>query len=407
MTIRFKHAWYVLIALNVNCHASEWVKEGVKSELITPLMRLAKNGDVAHLEGMLRSKENINAQSESGMTALHYALGFGKEAAAISLIKAGADVHVLDKWGNTALSMARANNNKSVIAVLERKILSRGFSGATLPNNDKHFIILVASFNNARWYRRNLDSIFSQTYEKYTVVYMDDLSTDGTFELVQSYVGRKAQNKNVILVKNTDKKYCLGNYLWAIERFCPDNAILVTLDGDDWFSGSGVLAYLNNVYQDPLVWMTYGESKLYPRNVKTRHCRPISARLFARKGALRKKCQQAIFWPVHHLRSFYTWLFRRIRTQDFLDDEGKLFTYAEDVAYMLPMLEMSGMDHHKYLSKILYIYNQENPLITANVIGTQVIQDKFLSICAKPSYGPIVGSAMVTGKKQNKHNRKH
>ncbi len=366
--------------------AYQWLPYGVNDEHISTLMYAARRGDIALMASALNQGDDINAISKSGMTALHYAIGFDQTEAAGYLITHGAQVHILDQWENTPLSMARGRNLDPVVRALEEKILSSTIDGRTVIDSNKHFIILVASFNNARWYRNNLDSIFMQKYRKYTVIYMDDVSTDGTFNLVRSYCAQKSDASNIILLKNKKKKFCLGNYIWAIKRFCPRDAILITLDGDDWFAGNDVLAYLNEVYKNPAIWLTYGESVTYPAYVKTPHCRPISARLFDQKEALRRKCAQRVFWPVHHCRSFYGWLFMLIDKKDFIDANGRYFTFAEDVAYMLPMLEMAGAAHHKYISKVLYVYNRANPLVTSRTRGTDAVENKFLQICRKAPY---------------------
>ena len=39
---------------------------------------------------------------------------------------------------------------------------------------DKHFVFIIASYNNKQWYKPNLDSVFSQKYKNYHVIYTDD-----------------------------------------------------------------------------------------------------------------------------------------------------------------------------------------------------------------------------------------
>src|SRR3989304_2120498 len=56
------------------------------------------------------------------------------------------------------------------------------------PKKEKHFVVIVPSYNNKDWYQKNLDSIFMQKYTNYHVVYIDDVSTDGTGDLVEKYV---------------------------------------------------------------------------------------------------------------------------------------------------------------------------------------------------------------------------
>jgi len=48
----------------------------------------------------------------------------------------------------------------------------------------KSLVVVIPSFNNARWCRRNLESVLDQAYPLYRVIYIDDASTDGTPDLV-------------------------------------------------------------------------------------------------------------------------------------------------------------------------------------------------------------------------------
>jgi glycosyltransferase involved in cell wall biosynthesis len=371
-------------------------------ETLSPLMQAARTGNVAQVQLALTQGNDINACSSSGKTALHYALEAEQEAAAVYLINQGANINALDDYDNTPLSLARKHRLAQAEAAIEKKFLAGAHFGQNLNNNDKHFIFLIASYNNEQWYQKNLDSVFAQKHAKYTAIYIDDLSTDNTFSLVQSYIAHKQQQNRVILIKNKIKRFCLGNYLYAIERFCPNNAILITLDGDDWLRGANVLSYLNRLYQKPRLWLTYGESLLYPQRIKTPHCRPLAPEIFRKKRLLRLQCKRDIFWPVHHLRSFYTWLFRSINYQDLMDNDGKPFTYAEDVAYMLPMLEMAGPRHHQYVSKMLYVYNRKNPLATTYKIPTSAIHQKLIAICNKPAYSFIKFNQTTTNRKKKR-----
>ncbi|HJZ24123.1 MAG TPA: glycosyltransferase, partial [Candidatus Babeliales bacterium] len=54
--------------------------------------------------------------------------------------------------------------------------------------NDKQFVIVTASYNNARWYEWSLNSVASQTYPNWRMIYVDDCSPDGTGKLVEYYI---------------------------------------------------------------------------------------------------------------------------------------------------------------------------------------------------------------------------
>jgi CDP-glycerol glycerophosphotransferase len=50
--------------------------------------------------------------------------------------------------------------------------------------------VFILSYNNEPYnrYKANLDSVFQQNYENYFVVYVNDVSSDRTGELVQKYM---------------------------------------------------------------------------------------------------------------------------------------------------------------------------------------------------------------------------
>jgi hypothetical protein len=62
-----------------------------------------------------------------------------------------------------------------------------------------------------------------------------------------------------------------------------------------------------------------------------------------------------------HLRTWKVHLWRKIDEESFLDDFGEYFTSAPDVAYCLPMIEISGKKHYEFIPEILLVYNAESP----------------------------------------------
>ncbi len=152
---------------------------------------------------------------------------------------------------------------------------------------------------------------------------------------------------------------------------CEDDEIIITLDGDDWLAHSGVLTKLNQVYSDPNVWMTFGSYKDSP-NGHRGCCKPYEQHVIDRNSFRREK------WRASHLRTFYTWLFKKINKEDFLDPKGEFLDVAWDLSFMFPMLEMAG-NRHKYVHDILYIYNNENPIQDYKIkLGRQGMMDKFI-----------------------------
>src|SRR6516225_8534922 len=47
--------------------------------------------------------------------------------------------------------------------------------------------VIVPNYNHARYLRRRVDSIVDQTYQDFELILLDDCSTDGSREVLQSY----------------------------------------------------------------------------------------------------------------------------------------------------------------------------------------------------------------------------
>lgn len=216
---------------------------------------------------------------------------------------------------------------------------------------EKPLVVIIPSYNNARYYKRNLDSILSQRYQNFRVIYIDDQSSDNTGDLVEAYFKQKFQNVHVI--KNTQRKGALANLYDAIHS-CRDEEIIVTIDGDDWFAHCDVLARINREYQEHDAWLTYGNYISFPW-ARGGICESIKPLVHAARSY-----RQAP-WVTSHTRTFYAWLFKKIRTED-LQEQGVFLAVTWDMAFMFPMLEMAGAEHVRYIPETTYIYNVETPL---------------------------------------------
>ena len=129
---------------------------------------------------------------------------------------------------------------------------------------ERRIVVVVASYNNQLYYRRNLDSIFTQNYENYHVLYINDCSTDSTLALVEAYVKNKRATDRVTVIANKERRGALANHYYVIHEHCKDTDLVVIVDGDDWLFDTNVFSHLNSVYKDPNVWMTYGQFVQYP-----------------------------------------------------------------------------------------------------------------------------------------------
>jgi glycosyltransferase involved in cell wall biosynthesis len=217
----------------------------------------------------------------------------------------------------------------------------------------KKIAVIIPSYNNRQWYDRNLSSVIAQDYQNFRVTYVDDCSSDGTGELVAQFIADRGPGNLIHLIRNPVRLGALHNLFNTI-RACDNDEIVVLLDGDDWLAHNGVLKKINEVYANPDCWMTYGQYRSCPDNV-TAYSREIPSDIINANEFRQTE------WCSSHLRSFYAWLFKLIKTEDLLDPSGTFYSMAWDQAIMFPMLEMSG-HRAKFIDEVLYIYNAANPI---------------------------------------------
>jgi len=244
---------------------------------------------------------------------------------------------------------------------------------------EKPLVVIIPSYNNASYYKRNLDSVFSQRYQNYRVIYMDDVSLDGTGDLVEAYLKQHAEGNRVQLIKNIQHKGPLGNQYDAIHS-CKDEEVVVTLDGDDWFAHRDVLARINREYQEHDAWLTYGNYISFPW-MRSSVCASIDPAVHAARS------YRTAPWVTSHIRTYYAWLFKQIKKED-LQENGAFWGMSGDIALMLPMLEMAGKEHIRFIPDILYIYNVETPL---NEYKLRAIEQHRIEqlLRSKEQYAPI------------------
>jgi glycosyltransferase involved in cell wall biosynthesis len=243
---------------------------------------------------------------------------------------------------------------------------------------ERPMVVVIPSYNNQQWCIRNLASVFSQKYNNYRVIYIDDYSSDNTYELAARCILSCHQEHRTTLIHNSINQGSLANLYRAIHS-CDDNEIIVLLDGDDCFAHDEVLNTINDAYEQSGAWIIYSQHQCYPSLQRG------DSAAFA--PSVIKQCAfRRVNWVSSALRTFYAGLFKNISLHDLLY-KGTFFPVAGDLAYMFPLLEMAG-DKIYFLDQILYIYNVVNPINDFKIHGgLQKKLDHFIR--GKDSYQPI------------------
>jgi glycosyltransferase involved in cell wall biosynthesis len=209
-------------------------------------------------------------------------------------------------------------------------------------------IILTTTYNCENFVERSLLTIMTQRFKDFKCYITDDMSTDNTVEIIKKTI---SGDDRFILIENKEKMYQPGNYDQIIRGLnIPDDEICVEVDGDDWLPNSNVFSFINDVYSNEDVWMTSGSFKYHDG-------RPGFANPPKNFTNIRKQT-----FTLSHMRTWKSWLWKKIKEEDLKDDGGNYWSVAGDLSFMFPMLEMSGEKHFRYIPDVLYIYNESNPL---------------------------------------------
>lgn len=219
------------------------------------------------------------------------------------------------------------------------------------------FKIIVPSYNNEEWIERCLQSIVDQEYKDFEVLVIDDAATDGQRSLIRDFV---AGRENWMAFHNSENRKCPANLVRGISFFNPaPEEIIVLVDGDDFLPHPGVLTRVAEAYENPDVWLTYGNYEPWPENTGQ-----VKAEAYSKEEIEQRDFRTRILF--NHLITFKMFLWSEIPLSAFRYDDGKWLDVGYDRSIMFPMLEMAG-ERHLFIDENLYTYNAVNSLSDVHV----------------------------------------
>ena len=214
---------------------------------------------------------------------------------------------------------------------------------------DNHFKIVIPVRNAEEQVARCLYSIWAQTHTNWSVIIIDDNSTDGTISEINRFLKKfeNAQDK-VTVIENDNQYHALPNILTGISM-ASDDDIICHVDGDDWLCDMDALTLINEQYNHPeqtvgAVWTNQrwgftitGGSKPLPKD----------ANVYQHE------------WVTSHLKTFRKFLINDIDMENFYNAQGEYFKRVADQAIYLPVLERCQQLElsRSYLPICAYHYN--------------------------------------------------
>ena len=210
-------------------------------------------------------------------------------------------------------------------------------------------VIITTAYNCENYIEKCLTTIMTQKHNDFRCFIMDDLSTDNTKNKVKDLI---LNDGRFTLIENGKKMYQPGNYDQVIRGNynVKDDDICIEVDGDDWLPDSDVFNRIEKVYEDTNVWMANGSFKFHDGRMG-----------FSSPHTTFEDIRNQPF-TLSHIRTWKSFLWKNIKVDDLKDENGEYWDVAGDLAFMFPMVEMSGIDHYKFMPEVNYVYNEENPL---------------------------------------------
>jgi glycosyltransferase involved in cell wall biosynthesis len=273
-------------------------------------------------------------------------------------------------------------------------------------------IKVIASFYNpGKFLETNVNSLLTQDYENYEILYINDCSTDKSELVIPScYFKIKSDGtpeldlegkpvidndktppilqmtkcKGVTLWNSSQRNTALPNIHNGVINFCTDpDDIVVIVDGDDTLLGRGALSSVNDFFNEHDCWFSYG-SCIWTSGHKD-FSRPYSKENF---DNIRK-----VPFQISHLRAWRAGAYHQIAKQDpemkcFKDKNGEFLTMSYDTCLCFPLCEICGFDKVKHNSKQLYIYNRDNP-ISEDKVDQSLQTAVHMEVSSRPSFKQV------------------
>ena len=238
----------------------------------------------------------------------------------------------------------------------EYELVGSYYDWSVPKRNEELIIITLIKDISYEGFLRCWESIVSQDYQKFGWIIIDDNSNNGLDIFIENLVKNSKIKNNITYIKNRVRQGGMANTYKAIHYFCSNpNSIICMVDGDDALIGKDVFSNLKKQYEagaDVVIGKMYRTDRLYPQ-----YRYPLNFENPRLRGGN--------VWQ--HLKTFRKYLFDSIKLWDFkintknklLGEKKEWIEYAEDYAFMVPIVEMSVAP--KYYTKYNYFHQRRLP----------------------------------------------
>ena len=199
-------------------------------------------------------------------------------------------------------------------------------------NSNIKVYVISCAYKANRFAINCIESVAQQTVVPETHFYIDDMSEDEnkTTNAVKEIV-EKNNYAHVKLITNTTRQHRLKNINDIIATIDDPEAIVMLLDGDDWFSVKNAIETIQNYYLTKTSFEYVYTNWMYSHSGELGISRPIPGNDF---NGYKDP------WVTSAMATFKVKTFKKIPKSNFLDWNGDWIKMGSDPAYVLPILHM-------------------------------------------------------------------
>jgi hypothetical protein len=225
--------------------------------------------------------------------------------------------------------------------------------------------IFVTHYNSFSYLLKCIASIFTQKISiPFDITLVDDCS-DLPDHFIQEFDRWKEMEPLRLRIhRNTSRQSKGINLFKCLEMTpCHPEDVICVLDGDDWLSDENSLQKVVTAYQTTGCWVTYGS---YKHSDGTPGCctRPLTPEHY--DSEKRGRGFREAPWVFSHLFTSKAFLWSKLSKEILTFKESNAKVTADQL-FNIPLAEMAGTKRIYFMSDILVIYNNQNPIADCRV----------------------------------------
>lgn len=104
------------------------------------------------------------------------------------------------------------------------------------------FSIIIPNYNNEKYIEKCINSVLNQTYKNFEIIFVDDMSSDNSYEIIRELKENSWQQ--IKIIRNESKRYNGGSRNVGLTKATGDYILFI--DSDDWLKNDEVLQRIHD-----------------------------------------------------------------------------------------------------------------------------------------------------------------